>query len=490
MVENELEKEIKVDLLPHICSAFTYNKSIYPMIDNIYQENKELFDKYAKASEYYNSLVILQGTPMQIVYSRKILGILTALINTTSQDECLALYKKIDELAKNAFPYQYQYVKSCPKFSLSKYLKKVASFSNGELSWEEMINYFIHGFSVLFCCHLLKKEVIEDNAYSRLIRHLYEYNKCISDDDFIKIECIKEKYAKEGEDLKVKIENSKPNFKKCDFFMQEEEFLDILFNKMCDIEDIPIIEILKDTMTQDLVDEIYSYVYSIRECYGKSNNTKEGIEEAADNVISMIYFRAMLREYNKLRDFYLENTDAIYEKQKLQEQVAALTEEIKKLNEERDTFLTQQRQLSNEISKLKNEISKYKNDLQELYKLREVMFKENIEEDVEEENQQTEDINTDLLKDKKIVVLGGYKNWVNELKNFLSDKSIFIEAGRLNYDGNTVFANADLAVFNTKCLCHSVYYKAINEVKKYKIPFVYINNNNIKQTLIKITSNL
>jgi len=65
-----------------------------------------------------------------------------------------------------------------------------------------------------------------------------------------------------------------------------------------------------------------------------------------------------------------------------------------------------------------------------------------------------------------------------------------LEANRLGYDENTVFVNADLVVFNTKYLSHSAYYKAINQIKKNKIPYIYINNNNINLTLKTIVENL
>lgn len=474
-----MEENIKVDILPYTCVAFACNSKIYPLIDAVYEKKKEIYHDCAVESEHYHTAPITAGTPLQIDYARKMLGILLYYLNADSKEEQRTAEKEIEEMLKRGFPYCYQYIKSCPVIRIDRYMQKILSKKRG-LAWSEMLETDLELFVLLFGCKFLNKEIVKDKAYSFVISNLSMREKHDKGEMYrIDAEAV-ERYAKEGKKLKTQLELYNPALRNCEFVGQNKDLTESLFAFMCDLENVSILEILEETMDKKLVDETYVFVGMIRKMFKKNNETPEELKEASDNFISMIYFRAMLREYNKLKAWYLENVDAVYEKQKLQRQVDLLTEQLKTLQKAYNDLLAKQQQLQNTLHKLESELSKQDEDLQELYKLREVVFKENLKEEIPEKEQK---IDTTLLKGKKVVVVGGMSEWCNRLKNYLDSSSIFLGAGRLNYDENTVFANADLVVFNTKYLSHSAYCKAINEVKKNRIPYTYVNNSNIDQTL-------
>lgn len=475
-----------VDILPYVCLAFAYNKKAHPIIDKIFDSDRETFHYYASNSVYYNSCPIVETTPLQIEYARKVLGILQCYLNTDSEEQRAKLHQQIDELFKKSFSYHYQLIKSSPKIDLDKFTKKIYEDMFKGFAWTGILNSDMHLFVVLFGCKFLNKEIVENEAYSFIISHLFMRQRHDQGGEYRITPQELEKYAKEGKMLKNKLELHNPDLRNCEFVGKNKEFIESLFAFMCDIENVSMLDILEETMDRKQVEEIYAFVSMIRKFFDKENETQEGLKEASENFISMLYFRAMLREYNKLKQYYLENAEAVYEKEKLQRRVADLEGQVRKLNAERSFLLSQQEHLMNNISKLQQELQRYNEDLQELYRLREIIFKENVG----TEEPKIQELDVSVLKNKKIIVIGGLNEWINGLKEYLDDNSIFLDAKRLNYDENTVFANADLVIFNTKYLSHSAYYKAINQVKKNKIPYVYINNSNINQTLEVIVENL
>lgn len=469
--------EIQVNIIPYVCYAFGLNKKSYNLIDKVYDENKETYFSYASQSEFYNKAPIVNGTPMQIEYARKILGILLYMLDKQNVE----IYRKVIEIYKKSFNYLYQLIQSYKEIELLKIMKKFKEEIFSTFSWTRILNSDIYIIMTLFGASLLNKPIKQDEHYQFFINTLYARQEHdLHAKNKLTLSQLKT-FAKEGKELKIKLESFKPDLINCEFVGKNQELIESLFAFMCDVESVSILEILEETMDKKTLDEIFSFVYILRKMYNQSCETEQDLEEAYENFVAMFYFRALLKEFNKFREFYLKNADVIHERNKLLFENNQLKQEIQKLRENIENLYNQREILLNNISKLKNELKAYEQDLQELYKLREILFEKEVK-----TQEPKEELDLSVLKDKRLVIIGGINDWINSLKKFFHESTVYLEADRLNYDENSVFNAVDLVVFNTKYLSHSAYYKAINQIKKLNIPYLFINHNNIKLSLSQI----
>jgi len=466
---------VQFNILPYVAYAFGLNKKSYHLIDKVYNENKEVYFSYAANSEYYNKPPVITGTPLQIEYTRKILGILLYFYNTGDTE----IYKKLVDIFKKSFNYLYQLIQSYKEIEILKIMEKFKEDIYKNYAWTGII----YSIMTLFGASLLNKPIKKDEHYQFFINIMsFRERHDLKDEKRLTPSQLKA-FSKEGKILKEKLEKFKPQLINCEFVGKNEEYIESLFAFMMDVENVSILEILEENMDSKTLDEIFAFVYVIRNFFDKPLESEADLQEAYESFIAMFYVRALLKEFNKYKEFYLQNADIVHERDKLKIENENFKQEIEDLKKQIEALYSQREILLTNITKLQKEIKNYEKDLQELAKLREVIFEENIEvQDIKEE------LDLNILKSKKLVIIGGIKDWVNGLKKCLSDSTIYLEAGRVNYDENSVFQNTDLVVFNTKYLSHTAYYKAINVIKKYDIPYLFINHNNVKLTLKEIIS--
>ena len=78
----------------------------------------------------------------------------------------------------------------------------------------------------------------------------------------------------------------------------------------------------------------------------------------------------------------------------------------------------------------------------------------------------------ELVKGKKIVVIGGHINWQKKMKAMYPDM-IIIDGHLANVD-IAMFKNADLVLFNTANMSHKLYYKLIDAFRSNGIVYDYL----------------
>lgn len=120
-----------------------------------------------------------------------------------------------------------------------------------------------------------------------------------------------------------------------------------------------------------------------------------------------------------------------------------------------------------EIEKLKLELEKARTKNKEVDRLREVVFEFEMP-DLPESKVSL----SDLIKGKKIVIIGGHVNWQNKMRSAYPEM-IIIDGHLANVD-TAVFKNADLALFNTANMSHKLYYKLIDAFRMGQVKYDYL----------------
>ncbi len=143
--------------------------------------------------------------------------------------------------------------------------------------------------------------------------------------------------------------------------------------------------------------------------------------------------------------------------------MSAEREKLKTVEEERD--------------QLKSEIE---NDKKELAALRKHLY-DISNSDYLEQDLSDDDIK-DKIRDKNIIIIGGHTNWLKKLRDVFPSWR-FIDASVTGTISNSILFKADYIFFFTDTISHSTYFKYMNVVKEHNLPFGYIHDVNISNTL-------
>ena len=120
-----------------------------------------------------------------------------------------------------------------------------------------------------------------------------------------------------------------------------------------------------------------------------------------------------------------------------------------------------------EIEKLKQELEKAEAKNKEVDLLREMVFEIKMCDLPESKTSLAE-----LVKGKKIVVVGGHVNWQNKMKTTYPDM-IILDGHLANVD-IAMFKDADLVLFNTANMSHTLYYKLIDAFRSNNVKYDYL----------------
>ena len=120
-----------------------------------------------------------------------------------------------------------------------------------------------------------------------------------------------------------------------------------------------------------------------------------------------------------------------------------------------------------EIEKLKQELEKAEAKNKEVDLLREMVFEIKMCDLPESKTSLVE-----LVKGKKIVVVGGHVNWQNKMKTAYPD--MIILNGHLANVDISMFKDADLVLFNTSNMSHKLYYKLIDTFRSNSVKYDYL----------------
>ena len=120
-----------------------------------------------------------------------------------------------------------------------------------------------------------------------------------------------------------------------------------------------------------------------------------------------------------------------------------------------------------EIEKLKQELKKAEAKNKEVDLLREMVFEIKMCDLPESKTSLVE-----LIKGKKIVVVGGHVNWQNKMKAAYPDM-IILDGHLANVD-IAMFKDADLVLFNTANMSHKLYHKLIDAFRSNNVEYDYL----------------
>lgn len=195
---------------------------------------------------------------------------------------------------------------------------------------------------------------------------------------------------------------------------------------------------------------------------------------------------AQKKQYqDKLKNLESEN-------KQLKERLASYNEnekeEIKKLKHEHNKEIIRiTRDKDALINKQLDIIDELKANKSELHNLREFIFSlsnDNVKE-LDESNHQIE--LTDIIKDKKIVCIGGHISLTRKLK-VLYPMITFVSKELIN--NSSVLNNADYIFFFTIWMNHIEYEIAMNYIEKHNCPFGYLEGENVKRVQLQMLNYL
>lgn len=182
----------------------------------------------------------------------------------------------------------------------------------------------------------------------------------------------------------------------------------------------------------------------------------------------------------KKTDTVSRPVDARYEEQALLDEITELRAKLHKAESSTKHFAEQYAEIKKKSERLAEELDRSKTEHEELIALREHVYKGTEEDIVLEETTRQDYI--EQLKDRKVVIIGGYSNWVQKMKECFP-KWTYVSPKSTTTVNDTILEHVEQVFFFTDALKHHVYYRFINLVREKKIPFGYISSSNIDKCL-------
>ncbi len=94
-----------------------------------------------------------------------------------------------------------------------------------------------------------------------------------------------------------------------------------------------------------------------------------------------------------------------------------------------------------------------------------------------------------LLREHKIVIIGGHVGWINKLKVLLPNWT-YIQPDSFRTVDSSILESKDRVYFFTDYLNHASYRKFISVLREKRLPIGYLGNNNINMMLAQIANDL
>jgi hypothetical protein len=456
-----------INLLGFACEAFAYNYKIHPLIDIVYQKRKFEFYKLAQQSEFYNHTLLTQGSLIQEEYAKKTLGIL--LYNNNNEDEEITL--DISNLFESGWNYIYTFLGNNNNVDLyqfmQKYLKKnkgIKNLTDDDINTNLIILYILAINS--------GKKIIQNKFLNDFLEVLHTRTEHYKPENRINVNNIPVEDKGNIKMLKEKIYN------KIGKVTDYRTLLDHICNKplneiisiQFDYENITSSIFYNIQFNENVIDEII-YLYLIFHKDINNINT----DDLVKHYISGIYIRYLIKSYKDVkRQYFNNNKETMFvELEELEvrfkntkSQLEYKENEVKKL--EGDLSLSEKR-----IKRLEAELENEKSKTNELNSLREFIFSLDSQ---TEYNNETEEVNSEQLKQIKGVIIGGHEKWQSRMKELLPNFT-FIHTTMLNFD-TSIFDAADKVFVYVNYINHAMYYKAMESVKNKDVKIYYLKQQN------------
>lgn len=279
-------------MIPFLIEAFTYNKQIWPDIDKLYQSNKYEFYRAAKESKYYNHKLLLEGDIYKQEYGRKILGILTYLEKTKSEE----LNKELIKMTEKGWLHIHKYVGNNEKIVFEDYVKKF-------IKPEMPVNKINTELTMLYTiAHVKGKEIANTEAYRSYVESIVNRAQ--------NYEAVKEKLfdnlpneVKEmAKQLRKRIEEK---YKKIGNF-------DEIYDNSMLREEADTYALIADTEQLNLTDLFENIKFTkkdILELLGIYYITYKNLnaENAVKFLVPAVIIKSLLKAYNGVKEHYFQN---------------------------------------------------------------------------------------------------------------------------------------------------------------------------------------
>ncbi|UZQ52402.1 hypothetical protein [Clostridium kluyveri] len=474
--------------LVHMADALVFNKKMRTDLSRLYDSDKYRFYKKAKESTAYNIDLVTQVALDKEIHIKKSIGLILCA------EEDPDLLKKLIDIVKKYYFKVYQAYKNAS-------LEIMAELSIDLLrSCTDNIGFKAYQFILMFLIKYAKErpENFIDQIFLRAIAQDVEFAEKHS---VIKMDTPKKIEEKETliDGILERINCNKGNIKSAEdiLYCSNKEIADYgqMMAVLFDFEKMSISNMLNhiELTDHDIKEIILAYTLK----YNDKN-----LERSTNVLLNGILIKSLIKAYKEVKRLYFENNkETLYlEMQLYEDKIKELTEENKNLSEKLKKIENEHRaieekliqshstELSNvkkgngetisalnkEIKQLKKQLEKQSLNNSELFALRETLF--NIEK--EEDTPYKTDINlSDILKDKKVLVIGGRDELRKKIKDKYEEISV-IDGFNESFD-TRIINSMDIVFFYVGSMSHAVYYKAISAIRKNNTPFHYIGKTNI-----------
>ena len=493
------------------CISIASKTYMHKEIDKIFNKNKLEYMKYFKKSNIYKSPLNETLLANVALYTEKVIGIVEKGLENEDYSEMFDLYKKANRKI-------YNHIKSSKSVTLKNLMKFLSVGIEGNYEFTSSI----YMFSFLPGYNYDENDLValKDTTDSLLQLAYYpqtNFSKKMCDVFSPEIQDIRkylglEKRSYNGEELIDTL--AKENIKRYNASKVLTPWETIgkrnayMIEKIGDIGKyigayeglfkflrINASDMMKNVTfsSNDINTILLNYMYS-----REFNTFKE--EDRNIFIVSLFYFSALAKTYNKLKNTYLTtlNEEYLEEIDKLQNSLNESVHEAKQAKEsfknKEEHFNKREKELLDKIKQLEKDNKKLKKEIEdreplkaEVVKLRNLVFDESNLNENEDELIEGE-FNLDELNDKKVIILGGTESWVKYMKEKLP-KATF--AGTEFRNTKLDFIKKDSKVFINTKMSHAFYYKIREVLSKTNSDYYYINSSsNINNSLIYMKEQL
>lgn len=215
--------------------------------------------------------------------------------------------------------------------------------------------------------------------------------------------------------------------------------------------------------------------------------------------MSFSYFGELFeRTFSELKDLRIKTMNPVAQSESTfseTEEVSRLEEEIRMLRQERTELQTKLFSLESTKSQLQEE-KRISKDLQQEVKRLTHLLEQSANQDEEESLDETlesqdgdsnslipyDELQT-IMKEMRIVIVGGHVNWQNKLSRVLpnirfKDQSTYVDVDAIR--------NSDVVCFNTAFMQHKAFYETQEALRLRNVPVVFLDKTNVELTLRQI----
>lgn len=451
-----------MNLVGFICEAFGYNAGIYKDIDILYQKRKFEFYKLARDNEFYSHPLITEGSLLQEEYCKKALGIILYQFEHSDDTEVIA---DLDEILRKGWTYAYTYTNTHNKIDCHNFMERLIQKSGGliNLSDDDLNTNLI----ILITLAASKgKEIIENDFCMSFLEtlqlRLLHYNE--GDPTRISLKHCSDEQKKQIKEIKKKIYGKIGLVKDYASLLHclngkwEGEIFSFLF----DFDNLTS-SILWNIPWSDQDNDEIIYTYLVR---------NQG-EDPALYYQAAMYIRYLIKAYKQVKTHYFANNKETQfaELEAKEKEIIRLISKLDQREAQVKDLIEQAEQLTKQVEKLQKEIESEQLKNNELNSLREFMFSLDTQVEYAEK-----DIDYNILKTIKAVIIGGHEKWQSRMKEILPG-CIFIHTDMINFD-MAVLDSVDIVFFYVNYLNHSIYYRIIERLRNTKKKIHYLNQQN------------